>query len=302
MPNKSKKHEENFSEPKGGSEPKKKSKPSVLNRQFLFIFLGLIVALSLILFFLLLPEKKETQVNIPKEKIDEINPTGDLSNLIKGYLIEYYDPPKVTFFQQTNTVYDYMWEIDDVRLGAIIKYNQNNNYINHGELTIEVTNSKELNEQTASELAQNNFTIDPSGKWNCSSLGVEATVESYSSETNSLVAEVSGTAKGPIRYLFDCTGDGIIEKDITTNTQTYTAQGICPNNATSGFVAVAREGRFAVNFFNEDTANILKCRNQWLEGNSKYEILIYNNDQLKTIRFCVRSPKSKSYQRKYCIN
>jgi len=60
-----------------------------------------------------------------------------------------------------------------------------------------------------------------------------------------LVADVDGTAGGPIRYLFDCTDDGIFEADVTTGNDPYTAVDLCsyPSAGTyTARVTVERQG------------------------------------------------------------
>lgn len=65
-----------------------------------------------------------------------------------------------------------------------------------------------------------------------------------------LVADVSGTATGNIRYRFDCTNDGSYERDVTNTTDPYTAADLCNYSAAGTYTArvrVDREGVFAEN-------------------------------------------------------
>ncbi|MBI1975091.1 MAG: hypothetical protein HYS57_01875 [Parcubacteria group bacterium] len=60
-----------------------------------------------------------------------------------------------------------------------------------------------------------------------------------------LTADVSGSATGDIRYRFDCTNDGVLERTVVTTTDPYTALDLC-DYATSGTytasINVTRQG------------------------------------------------------------
>lgn len=70
-----------------------------------------------------------------------------------------------------------------------------------------------------------------------------------------LAAEVSGTATGPITYKFDCQNDGSWEFQTTTNSTSYTAQGLCdyPNPGTYTFRVYAQRNNLQV----QGTGNIV---------------------------------------------
>ena len=60
-----------------------------------------------------------------------------------------------------------------------------------------------------------------------------------------LTAYVSGTASGDIHYQFDCTSDGVWDRDITTSNNSYTATNLCNYSSPGSHIArtrVQREG------------------------------------------------------------
>ena len=61
----------------------------------------------------------------------------------------------------------------------------------------------------------------------------------------SLTSSVGGSASGNIRYQFDCTSDGTIERDVTSGSNPYTASGICSYGTAGNYTArvvVTRSG------------------------------------------------------------
>ena len=55
-----------------------------------------------------------------------------------------------------------------------------------------------------------------------------------------LIAQVGGTAIGDILYQFDCTGDGIWEREITTSFEDYTALDLCSYSSLGIFTPKAK--------------------------------------------------------------
>ena len=69
-----------------------------------------------------------------------------------------------------------------------------------------------------------------------------------------LVADVSGTATGDIRYRFDCTNDGTYERDVTNTTDPYTATDLCDYATVGTYTARVRVDRQSI--FAENTAAV----------------------------------------------
>ncbi len=69
-----------------------------------------------------------------------------------------------------------------------------------------------------------------------------------------LIADVSGTASGDIRYRFDCTNNGSYEIDITSSSDPYNATAACDYSTAGTYTARVRVDRESL--FAEDTTTI----------------------------------------------
>jgi hypothetical protein len=69
-----------------------------------------------------------------------------------------------------------------------------------------------------------------------------------------LTADVGGTASGNIRYRFDCTSDGVWDKDYTTSADPYTAYNLCEYSSPGVYTAKVKVDRQGLTAY--DTVDI----------------------------------------------
>ncbi|KKU85932.1 MAG: hypothetical protein A2667_00535 [Candidatus Wildermuthbacteria bacterium RIFCSPHIGHO2_01_FULL_47_27] len=89
-----------------------------------------------------------------------------------------------------------------------------------------------------------------------------------------LIADVSGTATGPITYKLDCTADGSWDKQVTTNDTSYTAQDLCSYSGAGNYLAKISIGRDGLFF--EGTTAIL------VQGNTELSVTLSTDPSSST--------------------